>query len=234
MQANDPTRLGSSPIAGAGHAVRLSLSETQALCAKAARGAGFDWGHSDAAGHAAQWLAARGLPGCELLLQRLHSDALRPRALGPSQDPDAALCPVHLGTALADHAGLPEVTGQTALELGHVVLPGLLMPFLATTARLSARHLRCSADEHSVTFRADGGPEEDRGLAALCTLPRAQIRVTFPPERRPQTQAQNPPAELPLVPQHVWRALDALALRVTVPSSTRSVSGAGSGGSDND
>ena len=232
MQANDPTRLGSSPIVGAGHAVRLSLSETQALCAKAARGAGFDWGHAEEAGRAAQWLAARGLPGCEMLLHRLRTDALRLRALEATHP--APLCPVHLGTALADHATLPEVTGQTTLELGQIAVPGLLLPFLATAARKTMRDLRLCANAASLTFHADGPCEDDAALSALCTLTRAQTRVTFLPEEQPAPPPRDPVAELPLVPQHVWLALDALALRVTVPSSSRSASGAGSTGSDND
>ena len=235
MQANDPTRLGSSPIAEAGQAVRLSLSETHALCAKAARGAGFDWGHAEAAGHAAQWLAARALPGCEILLQRLQGNAVPPRAPGLTQDPDALLCPVHLGTTLTDHAGLPELTDQTTLDLGHVAVPGLLLPFLAITAQQGARALRCCADDGTcVAFHADGTPEGDAAFPALCALARAQIHMTFLPERRPGSQPQSPERELPLVPQHIWRALDILALRSTVPSSARSVSGAGSEGSDND
>ncbi len=234
MQANDPTRLASSPIAEAGQAARLSLSETHALCAKAARGAGFDWGLAEAAGHAARWLAARALPGCEMLLQRLQADAVRPRAPGLAQDPDALLCPLHLGTALADHAALPEVTGRTMIDLGHVAMPGLLLPFLATAAQQGVRDLHCCADETSFTFQADGTPEDDQAFPALCSVTRAEIRVTFLQARRPVSQPQSPAADLPLVPQHVWRALDALALRVTVPSSTRSISGAGSEGSDND
>lgn len=234
VEANDPTRLGSSPTAEAGLAVRLSLSETQALCAKATRGAGFDWGHAEAAGHAAQWLAARALPGCEMLLRCLQVNAVRPCALEPAQDPDALLCPVHLGTALADHATLPEVTGQTMLNLGKVAVPGLLLPFLAITAQQGARALRCCVDETSVTFHSDGTPEDDQAFPALCTFSRAEIRLTFLQARRPVSQPRSPAADLPLVPQHVWRALDALALRVTVPSSTRSISGAGSEGSDND
>ncbi len=236
QQAHDPTRLGASPIAGAAQAVRLSLSETQALCTKAARGAGFDWGHAEAAGHAAQWLAARGLPGCEMVLNRLRLDAMRPRAIGARHP--APLCPVHLGTALVDHARLPVISGQTVHALGEVAVPGLLLPFLATTARLGARALRLCADDLSLTFHADGTTAHDPALPVFCGLARVQLRVTFPhgtqPWTGPQTQTRTQPAELPGVPLPVWRALDAIALRVTVPASPGSASGAGSAGSDND
>ncbi len=234
MQANDPTRVASSPIAGADSAVRLSRSETHALCAKAARGAGFDWGHAEAAGHAAQWLAARGLPGCDMLLQCLHSDAIRIRALRPSQDPGRPRCPLHLGTALADHATLPEVADQTLLDPGDVAVPGLLLPFLAITAQQGRHDLQLSTNDISVTLHTEGNPWGDPAFPPLCALARAQVRVTLRPGRGPASQPRRAVAELPLVARNVWRALDALALRVTVPSSTRSASGAGSEGSDND
>lgn len=237
MLANDPTRLASSPIGMTGHAVRLSLSETQSLSGKAARGAGFDWGHAEEAGQAAQWLATRGLPGCDMLLRRLHADVTRAFLLGGVHASDtrrAPLCPLYLGTALADHATLPAVAGQTALELGDVAVPGLLLPFLATVALQSGRPLCCSADGISVNLHADGNPEDDPALAALCNLARAPARVTFPRERVASSLPRRPADALPLVPLDVWRALDILALRVTVPSSARSLSGAGSKGSDND
>ena len=44
-----------------------SLSEIDAQCKKATRGAGFEWGHAEEAGKAARWLAKHELPGAALL-----------------------------------------------------------------------------------------------------------------------------------------------------------------------
>ena len=54
--------------AGGRAGVSLSLGELEALCRKAARGAGFDWGTAEEAGRAVRRLAGVGLPGAELLL----------------------------------------------------------------------------------------------------------------------------------------------------------------------
>ena len=68
-EANDPTRAG-GPVPAAA-AVLLSRNEVEALCTKAARGAGMGWGHADEAGGAVGWLQARGIDGAAALLAAL-------------------------------------------------------------------------------------------------------------------------------------------------------------------
>ncbi|MEF9603350.1 DUF3726 domain-containing protein, partial [Paracoccus sp. PXZ] len=46
----------------------LSRNETEALCLKAARGAGMSWGLAEEAAFAAGWLGAHGIDGAGALL----------------------------------------------------------------------------------------------------------------------------------------------------------------------
>ena len=129
-EPNDPTRFG-APVADAG--ARLSLPEIETLCLKAARGAGMDWGLAEEAGFAARWLAARGLPGPELLLAHLEARSGQPWAdVGPRASGDwrarggGALCPVSAGAAFSDHA---VGDGRTA-RFEALSRPLLIVPFL--------------------------------------------------------------------------------------------------------
>ena len=49
----------------------FALNEIEAMAKGAARGAGFDWGIAEETGQSVRWLAARGLPGPELLIKTL-------------------------------------------------------------------------------------------------------------------------------------------------------------------
>lgn len=227
MSAHDPTRIASSPVQVAKGAVVLSLSETHALCAKAARGAGFDWGHAEEAGHAVAWLAARTLPGCALILRRLQmgADALT--------TPHSVQCPLRIGVALVDHVNLPEAARDYA-RLVNVALPGLMLPFVALAARLRGADLGVAANGQDFRLYADGTAPNLAAMSAVCDLSVGDIRLTFGPRQARPVPQKKTCAPLPSTPMDIWRALDALALRVTVPPSDHSLSGAGGEGSDND
>lgn len=109
-RAGNPGAAGPAPhTAGATlPQVHLTVPEIEALCLKAARGAGHPWGVAEEAAWAAGWLASHGLPGAELVLDWCESGARNgpvpaARAGAPGVVP---LCPVRLGAALADFAGL--------------------------------------------------------------------------------------------------------------------------------
>ena len=59
------------PPLEAGGGMSFSLNETEALCRKAARGAGYGWGLSEEAGKAVRWMVRFGLPGPALLARHL-------------------------------------------------------------------------------------------------------------------------------------------------------------------
>ena len=93
-----------------------SLSEIDATCKKAARGAGLSWGYAEEAGKAVRWLAAHQLPSTELLAAYLterqkyseHYQGSNPK------------CPLLTGASLCD-AGIDEI--EQSIEINHVVTP---------------------------------------------------------------------------------------------------------------
>ena len=108
----------------------LSLGELQALCIKAARGAGRAVGVAEDAGRAVRWLQARDQDGAGALVALLQdTDGRATRDLAP-QVPDltpvgGVICPLALGGYLSDMGDLPEGA------MGPVCAPLLLLPFLA-------------------------------------------------------------------------------------------------------
>lgn len=127
-----PGRAGRSCLtvaASADHA-DLSLGEFGALVAKAMRGVGYPWGLTEEASHAAKRLAASGLAAGEIMLRLADAvDGTETTDLMPDdlwQPVAEALCPMCVGTALADVNGF---VGET-LRVGPVREPVLIAPFL--------------------------------------------------------------------------------------------------------
>ncbi len=210
-------------------ALALTLSETQALCAKAVRGAGYPWGLADEAGRAAAWLAARGLPGAALILGWATGPALSAPVPAVGDWSGAGpLCPIRAGIALADHACLPEGPTGAVLRLDRMAWPGLLLPFVATSARIAGTGLALRTAGHELFLGTAGtlaGP-----TLPLCDMAMADVLIA--PSEVQHVVASE--AALPMVPAKVWQALEQLALGSTVPPSATSRSGAGASGSDND
>ena len=112
-----------------------SLSEIDANCKKAARGAGLAWGYAEEAGKAARWLAAHQLPGAALLADYL---TLRRESPEDYRGADAG-CPLIMGASLCD-AGRNE--GEESIVLARVVSPLLLLPYLVQLSRAAGMGLR--------------------------------------------------------------------------------------------
>lgn len=217
-EAHDPTRSG-SPVPR--HAARFSRSEIEAVCTKAAKGAGLPWGLAEEAGMAARRLAEAALPGPEWLLAYLEgAHGAAPAALGARwQAADGnALCPIITGAALSDQAG----TLPASVTLEKVAHPGLLLPFLSLAAPLGgALKLSWEGGE------AVAGGE---GIDAPATMPvLADVTIsatTICP--RPWSESGR------RVPLDDWQRLNALLLATTVPATEASRAGAGAGTTDND
>ena len=211
--------------------IHLSLTETESLAAKAARGAGLSWGMAEEAGMATRWLQAQGLPGPAILLAHLTEiDGAAWQTLAPHIHPHrwasatgGPLCPLATGATLSDHAAL--IT--TPLTLQAIAQPALLLPFLANTAQHRAAALRIEAPTgHAIL---NGNDLWLHGPATWLTTPTTLIiRETV----RPITTA--PRGTPPAIPAATLAALNAFALRTTVPPSAQSRAGAGASGSDND
>lgn len=236
MPPNDPTRSASEPHLHHAATVRLSLSEINALCLKAARGAGLKWGEAEEAGWAASWLSRAGLSGPSITLAWLTEAA---RLARPAPAPDrwtavsGAQCPLRCGIALADFAGLPEGPGPRVLTLARVAYPLMLLPFVARATgragfglRLRWGHGEAVLSAADIPLRLDLTGDAGRRVADPVITPVDQSDLSG--------MAQAAPPPIPDISDADWRALDTLALRITVPSSTMSRAGAGAAGTDND
>lgn len=204
-----------------GDANPVSRSEIEALCHKAARGAGLSWGLAEEAGMAARRLAEAGLPGPEWLLAYLEG----PRGGAPviagahwRSAGNGGLCPIATGAALSDRAGrlhpLP--------VLRDVLWPGLLLPFLMRVSGAGA------------ALRADWGAGfalAGQGGIVAAQDPPARCDVLLSDADAPDWPARQTGR---LVALDLWRRLEALALATTVPATEQSRAGAGAGTADND
>ncbi|MCR9086411.1 MAG: DUF3726 domain-containing protein [Rhodobacteraceae bacterium] len=234
----DQTRGDSTPFIAGGGSVALSRNEVAALCLKAARGAGMSWGLAEEAGFAASWLTAHGFDGPGEL--RAHLDEAQGRAwedlcpdIAPgawrAAAPDRPLCPIALGATLCDHAALPAGPCQDRpLALGPVDHPLLLLPFLDTVAQAQGVVLSLDWDGGRIVI---GGPGVGLRDAGVFTQRRA-VELTLSATPGTVRDAALTPA--PRIAAETVAALNAFALRTTVPPSAASRAGAGSAGSDND
>ena len=129
--------------------MNLSLGELEALCLKAARGAGHSWGMAQEAGRAVRWLEARGLEGAMALADLLETTD---GAIGGKN------CALTQGARLSDQQ-------PVAHQEIDVVSPLLLRPFLAGHAELKKVgsvmqvHPASPPDLPSVQSRAEIGAD---------------------------------------------------------------------------
>ena len=158
----------------------LSLTEIDALCRKAARGAGCSWGMAEEAGKAARWLASYSLPGPEALAALLNG----PRNCRCGNDEQAPGCALALGAQLSDGA---EVIESHGIEFGAVSQPLLML----AQARQVAAALHTPVALHWTGFRATCVPDglsldhaqmQDTPVASdvVCTLAAASASPRSP------------------------------------------------------
>jgi len=112
-----------------------SLSEIDANCKKAARGAGLSWGYAEEAGKAARWLAAYQLPGAALLAQYLTLHQKKSACFQASP----LSCPLLTGAALCDAGYDPQ---KKSVALAQVAYPLLLLPYLVQLSQSIGKGLR--------------------------------------------------------------------------------------------
>lgn len=212
-----------------------SLNETEALCHKAARGAGFSWGLAQEAGRAARWLEAHGIAGTAALAGLLKRNdgadyaTLAPLAQAPIWQARAGqLCPIITGAALCDRA--KAVAQSRVIDLGPFGWPVLLLPFANAIAILAHRTIRLTWD--GVTVATDAWNTRIDGNARLMCDVAQSIRFdttdALPHNNLPtRTRADIPP--------DTFAQLTAFAARTYAPATEASrIAGAGAGLSDND
>lgn len=227
-EGSDPIRSGFTPPPT--DLAMLSSNEANALCLKAAKGAGMSWGLAEEAGYAASWLYARGINGPELLLAHLNTiadctyDDMRPIGF-ESMVPcgDHPLCPIALGASLSDHCSIP------AGAIGPIDAPVLLVPFLHHLARADRRTIILTWDGGRVSVSPTGCWSGD--MEGLLTS-NATALMLHAEENSSDVMLANI-APVP-ISRSILSDLNAYAMQTTVPSSSASREDAGSAAGDND
>lgn len=216
--------------------IHLSLTEVETLAAKAARGAGLSWGMAEEAGFATRWLCAHGLAGASHLLGHLtRNDGAEWGDVAPAINgrvwasaTGGALCPLATGAALCDAATLPVGPGAAPLRLQKLGFPVLLLPFLAGASVALLQPLALEWQSGRAVVSGDADLWIEAGIGWDDTT----MDLTVSTTTAPQTATFRNPVQP--IPATVLQALNALALRTTVPASARSRAGAGAAATDND
>ncbi len=214
-----------------------SLNEIEGLARKAARGAGYGWGHAEEAGKATRWVCAAGWPGAELLagllttLDGVPYDDIRPASFdGAWQASGGLLCPLITGAAICDLA--PQwATGDT-LCIGPVAAPLLLVPYMVWSADRTGVPMTVTWQGATITRRDEKTVIELSDVAIL-NLPRVERASLAPAEQAKGTPLLR--AYRAHVGAQASETLQALAQRTYAPETEESRrAGAGAGLTDND
>jgi len=138
------------------------------------------------------------------------------------------LCPVATGAALSDRAD--EIIGGASLQLGPVIEPLLIVPFLCRAARDFGHPIRLGSPAHELIATPKGPAAEDwRWL----TGPRVEGLQVSPADAA-GCRAAPPGAQPWCIGVEIWRALDRFAHRTYAPATEASRAGAGSSDRDSD
>ena len=210
----------------------VSLNEVEGLVLKACRGAGTSWGIAEDAAQAARWLATRNIDWDRSLLEVLRQQPTlsRPTLVGGALESvrSGLLCPLHVGAAVSDLAGL-----HPRLAIGPALEPIWLLPFAYRHAR-PGRQVVVSWTNGAARLAPDSDACDS--LIAVRHLIPQPMTVTVVEEAAARATARlAPSAKGVTVNPEVWRALDSLAAKTYVPASLQSrLAGARAGLSDND
>jgi len=210
---------------------QLSSNEIEQLCLKAARGAGLSWGLAEEAGMAAAWLALRGVDGPSLLCDRLQLGKLAGPQI-PWNSQKQLQCPIALGAALSDHAGLGQTLMQDEpIDIGFVASPALLLPFIGSVACIRGHAIKMNASVLSVVISIAGEVSADLGDEDMASrfVTRSKVLIS-----KVEPSKMAAPRLLCRIPVDTIKALGGFAMRTTVQASDVSRAGAGASGGDAD
>ena len=216
---SDPTMQGTPPGTDA---ERYTLAEIDALCRKAARGAGCLWGLAEEAGKAARWLAARGLPGPEALAALLEG----PRDCPCSASGGGPKCALRFGAFLGDRveriAAGESMSGEVAQPLLVLAQLGRAATATGSTLVVDWPEVRALCSPDGLAIAADGNL-----VSASATLRCEAGRIDVPSV--PAGHRSTP------VTGDAWATLERYAARTYAPATEASrQAGAGAGKADND
>lgn len=217
--------------------VNLSLSEIAALTWRASRGAGFHWGEADEAVFAATWLSRAGFEWVDILLGILKdTGTCRPIVKAGHWSGQTALCPLRTGIALCDFATLPQSFAAGKLVLEKVGNVGFLLPFVARAGEGLNRPLSMLAGDIRASLFPGRPPSiEQQGTGNShfsCGV--VQAVIAFSDIGDDAVQREWPEHHHGSITHQQYQELSAFALQMTVPTSAKSLAGAGAAGDDND
>ncbi|SFT02168.1 Protein of unknown function [Sulfitobacter marinus] len=200
------------------------MPEINALCLRAARGAGLGWGMAEDCAHAATWLAARDFDWADTVLYQLETSGGRQFTPKVRRwDTVTPACALHVGVAFSDFATLPEGPGSDGVCVGQVSGPLMIVPFAARASAVLGTALEITLDG-APWLHLSGDNLRIQGIGLMETRI-AEVSVTPAPlDPTPPTQAALQSAT---ISRHHLSRLDELALKMTVPSSATSAKGAG-------
>ena len=197
-----------------------SLSEIDATCKKAARGAGLSWGYAEEAGKAARWLAAHQLPSTEILAAYLTERQKNTEHYQGSNPK----CPLLAGASLCD-TGYDGV--EQSIEIRHVVYPLLLLPYLTQLSQ--ATHAGLNLQWLGTNINCAEGVIYIQENASISTSELTEVSCSYlePSVNLNKSSIQ----EMGVLGQSVeashWQALESLAHLTYVPATEESRRGAG-------
>lgn len=192
-----------------------SLSEIDAQCKKATRGAGFEWGYAEEAGKAARWLAKHELPGAALLAAYLRQYLESPEQF-------QGICPIVAGATICDNGGA--IITQ-AVYFQQLAYPLLLLPYVAMLARerslnvvlsWSGERVVCNATGICILEQTELGTKVARDICCEVSVNQQQVRQGQIAKRTGQ-----------FVNDVDWQVLSGLAHRTYVQATEESRLGAG-------
>ena len=224
----------------------FALGEIDALCKKAARGAGFSWGMAEEIGQATRWLSAYNLPSGILLVKILqavdghylqtHKPNIRTedeRNYALTADGNA-LCPLMAGVALSDFIFVLK-TGGT-FRTGKIAYPLFTLPFLGRAAESLQINIEVSFDDKIFILTPNGiameniSPQDNESLS-LTSTENLSCQLS---DKKP-TDILSPSLKACQISPDAWKILTHFYMKTTVPESEISkLTGAGAGLNDND
>ena len=213
----------------------VSRNEIESLSLKAARGAGMSWGLAEEVAVGAGWLAEHALPWADTLahvLAKTHTTSppqIEGQRIAPSRT-STWLCPIMTGALLSD-LGPP----ATAMEVGDVLAPVWLAPFLASWAGPDRRVRLCWPGAALLVAQRGIAVANFASTAALGASLASRIAIAL--EQIDPSERLQPPRNLSgyAAPDDAWHSLLEFERRSYVPASAQSrIAGAGAGLLDND
>ena len=203
--------------------MNLSFGEFRALVAKSMRGVGYSWGLTEDGSFAAKRLAEFGVSSGDMVVRLLQEvDGSLPTSFMPDKSWVSAsglVCPISLGTTLADSGGCDDLTVHNVLE------PLLLVPALSES---------CHEGNGYVMSWAEGECYLDRETFAVQGFPSTGAVEISLRSTSALSHESRPRSPRVILDATVADQLATFAHRVYAPATDESRSGAGAGLTDND